>query len=410
MESPRKTPRKRKRLENTVSARAEAYFEPLDKQITEITNKTHKCKLCNETYNCNKSCNFANHLSRRHVEIYEKITDLKESPAVKRLKLLQNCTEIVSVNGRSFECLHDSGFQKIIESQLTELKLAGQGLNLSDHGLTEVKEHLKKTAQKIREMIRDEVKGRCLSLLVDAVTKQGRSILGVSIQYAVNGHLKIRSIGMIELNQKHTGKYLAEVIIKRLEELGIKLVQIMTITTDNGSNVLKMVRDLDGILHTEVDKAKQSSTITDDVSTNFGQGDDEVDDDTAIDQLIAQPHDTTDDDALNMIIDEVNNQTLLSAISVELEHSGAEFLFDITGMNCAVHTLQLAVKDAMSKMSKSYNNVIELCRIVCKIIRLKSVRIEMEALNIPYKKPRLETATRWGSMFLMVRFDLIIQF
>lgn len=126
-----------------------------------------------------------------HNEIFEKIIDQKESPAIKRLKLLQNCTEIVSVNGRPFEYLHDSGFQKIIQQQLAELKIAGHALNLSDHGLSEVKGNLKQTAQKMREIISEEVKGRSLSLLVDAVTKRNRSILGFSIQYAINGQLKI---------------------------------------------------------------------------------------------------------------------------------------------------------------------------------------------------------------------------
>lgn len=397
------TPRKRKRQEGTLTEKALAYFEPIEILLSPSSNKTHTCKLCKEHYNAQTQFNLVNHLMKAHGEIYETLIEQKESPAIKRLKLLQYCTEIVSVNGRPFEYLHDSGFQKIVQKELAELKMAGHPLNLSDHGLKEVKDNLKQTAHKIRGIISEEVKGRSLSLLVDAVTKQKRSILGFSIQYTLNGQLKIRSIGMVELTQKHTGKYLAEVIIKRLEELGIKLCQIITITTDNGANVLKMVRDLDEILQTEIDKAtqpaEQQKSITD---MNFDALRNEDNLDAEIDELLANTDDLTDDEFIDMIIHETNNETLLNAISVELENSGANFSFDITGVNCTVHTLQLAIKGALEKMPKRFQNIIELCRIVCKVIRLKSCEIEMIELNIPYKKPHLENATRWGSMFLMV--------
>lgn len=214
---------------------------------------------------------------------------------------------------------------------------------------------------------------------------------------------------MIQLTQKHTGKYLASIIIKRLEELAIKLDQIMTITTDNGANVLKMVRDLEDILQSGIDKINQTTDEQQaNTNTNFDSLRNEEELDEEIDELLLITDDITDDEAIDIIINETNNQTLLNAMSIELEQSGVDFLFDITGVNCAVHTLQLAIKDALAKMSKSFRNVIELCRIVCKVIRLKSCEIEMDKQNIPYKKPRLENATRWGSMFLMVCFFIFL--
>lgn len=135
---------------------------------------------------------------------------------------------------------------------------------------------------------------------------------------------------------------------------------------------------------------------------------DKQDDDAVIDQfLVTQPFDSTDDDALDMIIGEVYNETLLKSMRLELEKSGAEFSFDITGVNCAVHTLQLAVKDALKKMPKSFKNVIELCRLVCKEMRTDTCIYNMQELNIPFKKPRIEVETRWGSMFLMVILNFI---
>lgn len=412
MNSPQKTPRKRKRQVDSITEKAMPYFQAFEKEF-EISDKMHKCTLCGGMYNGKKPHNLVIHLAKRHQHIFELISKRKEPLDVKRLKLLQSLTEIVSINGRPFEYLHDSGFQKIIHSQLEELKVAGKALNLSDHGLEEIKGNLKETAEKIRQIIQSEAKNQPLSLMVDAVTRNHRSVLGVSIQYCINGTLYVRSIGMIQLTQRHTGQYLADIIIKRLNDLEIKLHQIITITTDNGANVLKMIRDIGDILHKEIEKAKQSNTIDEQnnatpyrSSDNFGLSQsDHGDDDEAIEQLLlTHANDSTDDDALDAIINEASNGTLLKTMTTELKKCGANFVFDITGVNCAVHTLQLAVKDGLAKMPKWFKNVIELCRMVCKEIRTDSCCYDMQQLNIPYKKPRIETKTRWGSMFLMVWF------
>lgn len=155
----------------------------------------------------------------------------------KRLKLLFDCMEIVGVNGRPFRNLNDSGVISMNESVLRELKEAGREFRLDDPKLTEVKDGLSRVAQKVREKISKEVKSRGVSLLVDIVTKHGRSLLGVSIQYIISGKVFTRSIGMVHLKEQHTGKYLVRLIIDRLNELGIDIKQIITITTDNGANV-----------------------------------------------------------------------------------------------------------------------------------------------------------------------------
>lgn len=402
------TPRKRKRMENTIMSLK--YFSEIDQtkcgNIVKI--KTHTCDLCGQQFNATKLWNLSNHLSVCHPEIYMKITaDKIEKISIKRLKLLQNCTEIVAVNGRPFSCLHDSGFQSIIAKTLKELAGAKQPLNLSDHNLSEVKKHLSETAEKMRKHIQNEVKDQSLSLLCDIVTKHNRSILGVSVQYSFIGQLKIRSIGLIELQESHTGKYLAEVVIKRLGDIGINLKQILTITTDNGKNVLKMIRDMECCLHSEISQAKRNLTqafiSAESDLPRAGLSDQEID--SAIDELLADAREISDDEAFDMVFAEVasaRHETLLSEMSSEMVNYGANIVWDIVGVNCCAHTLQLGIKDAIAKLDKRHYNVIQLCRQACKFLRLKSSSIEMEKIGITYRLPRLENDTRWGSMFLMV--------
>lgn len=112
----------------------------------------------------------------------------------------------------------------------------------------EVKNLLHKIAIAVRDKIKEEVRSRVISLQVDIVTKNRRAIFGITIQYVANGKVRVRSIGVIELLQSHTTQYLADVICARLKIYEIDLKQILTITTDNGTNFLKMVREIDAIL------------------------------------------------------------------------------------------------------------------------------------------------------------------
>lgn len=413
--------RKRKKSEFSISHKSKIHFKSLgEKNVAGNLKLYYECKICKQHINGQKDGNLASHLMHVHPDFYMEIKGEKtESIEVKRLKLLQNLVEIVSVNGRTFSHITDSGFLSIIQNKLQKLIEAGCGLNLS-RNLPEVKQHLNEMAQNVRNKIRGEVRGRALSLLVDIVTKNHRSIFGASIQYIMNGKLKVRSIGVIELLQSHTAVYLAELVIGRLHNFGISLMHILSITTDNGANVLKMVRDVEAILLNVI--SNEASTITETTtipqSTSKSnhtpvqsQTEDELTD-NEINNLLNDIEECTETEALENMLDDVvleSNANLLSAITDHMttEH-GMNVLWDITGVNCSAHTLQLAVHDAIKKLPWKHSNVITLCRSIVKMLRLDSCRIEMAAQGVKYSIPRLDVATRWGSLFMMVLIYIII--
>lgn len=399
-----KTPQKRKRAEDTITTKAVKYFvKGSETDFSKDSSKTHICCICDTQINGSKEWNLAQHLRKCHLEIYEELVGQRDTPEVMRLKFMQNCVEIVSVNGRPSSSLLDSGFQRIVKSKLDELRTAGCPVNISHPNLMEVKSHLEKTAQQIQYEITKETQNKPLSLMVDIVTRQRRSICGFSVQYNLNGELKIRSVGMVELLKSHTGKYIAEVIIARLKDFGIKLKQIVTITTDNGSNVLKMVRDVNDHLQIEINRANQ--IVSDDRPESNEPEIVNQDTDSLIERLLSNEREITEY-AFQQLFQEVDfNQdysTILSVMTAEFS-SYEPAIWDITGVNCAAHTLQLAIKDALSKLTITYQNVIGLCRCVCKFLRLKSTSVTLDAVGMEHIIPRLETDTRWGSMYLMVR-------
>lgn len=89
---------------------------------------------------------------------------------------------------------------------------------------------------------------------------------------------------------------------------------------------------------------------------------------------------------------------------------GLNVLYDITGVNCAAHTLQLAIKDALKRLPIQHENIIGLCRNVAKQLRRKSSQAIYKSENHSenYKIPRIDVATRWGYTYLMVSFLFLL--
>lgn len=399
--------------ENTT-AKSMKFFKSMGvKTIDGKEKQFYECNICGGHINGQNRGNLSSHLQHKHKEVYKTFNVVqKESIFFKRLKLLISLVEMISVNGRAFRSLLDSGFQAIIQSKLNKFKAAGCAINMNDN-LTEVKDLMHEMANKVRMKIKEEVNGRILSLLIDIGTKNRRSIFGVSIQYRVNGILKVRSIGMIELCKSHTASFLADLIVKRLKVYDINLKQIITITTDNGANVLKMVRDVEAILKSAInaDTCQLKPEATQ--SFNRSDNDDELTDE-AIADLLAETEEEADDAALDELYDDIlltDHENLLSLVRTELNSEfGLNVLWDITGVNCAAHTLQLAVKSALKKTQQKHSNVIDLSRRVAKVLRSKAATNEMTETGENYKIPRLDVKTRWNSTYMMVKRLYLLEF
>lgn len=258
-------------------------------------------------------------------------------------------------------------------------------------------------AQQARAKIRGEVKNRHLAALLDIVTLNNRSILGLSVQFRSNETLIVRSIGMLELVESHTAKYLGEVMNKCLNEFEIGLRQIVSISKDNGANVSKMVRDIDDCVKGALHENHEQLKITQVVEEIDASDEDNTDHDIA--QLLNESDDVTDEQHLMNLFEDVlldSHKNTLNQVSKEIENYGYNIKWDISEVNCAVHTLQLGTCDSLKSLPMHQQNVIQLCRKLVKFVRLPKSMQEINAAKIKYIRPRLETTTRWGSMYLMV--------
>lgn len=321
------TPRSRKRRRGKSPPLGEKALQYFGEKIEKNGNEMYPCRKCGRQINGNRLYNLASHLSSCQYEVYKEIYKMKKNPIqIRRLILLQNAVQIVTVDGKPFEFLRASGYQAGIENKLEKLKNAGYPLDLKHRNQPDVKDHLHKMAEKARDKIRECVRSRDVCVLIDIVTKNGRSIVGISVQFSIDGNLKIFSLGLIELERAHTGTYLASVCIECLQKYEISIKKVITITRDNGANVDKMVRDIHNDLQNSMAKDRSEKDLN--FSTNDDSTTESEETDNCIAQLLAEADDITDENALanlfeNGLHDE--HESILNDISTEMQNNG----FDI---------------------------------------------------------------------------------
>lgn len=167
-----------------------------------------------------------------------------------------------------------------------------------------------------------------------------------------------------------------------------------------------MVKDVEQYVQDKIsvlNKNVQSQDIVNDIAIT------DVETDEKIAKLLSENEEITDEDTLDLMLDlnYEHNTKLLEAISSQMNVHG-ESMWNITGLNCAVHTLQLVIRNAIKSLNLTHRNVIDLCRRVIIFLRLKSSHYEMNIEGMPYSQLRLDVETRWCSTFNMVRIHIML--
>ncbi len=63
-------------------------------------------------------------------------------------------------------------------------------------------------------------------------------MLGLNVPFIQDGRLILRTLGMREIYVRHTGQNLKDTVMEILASYGITRDQILSVTTDNGRNML----------------------------------------------------------------------------------------------------------------------------------------------------------------------------
>lgn len=155
--------------------------------------------------------------------------------AVKPKDVLDGIVELLTVNGRPFSLLTDSGFERAFGPILKASDLSVNTHNVKTH----IHERSEYVANKIRRC-----KNTLISLKIDCVTRLDRSFIGINMQLIEDGVIKVFNLATTELSVRHTGENLKKVILQSIAKFDIKADNIYSVTTDNGSNLLKAVQGM----------------------------------------------------------------------------------------------------------------------------------------------------------------------
>ena len=68
-----------------------------------------------------------------------------------------------------------------------------------------------------------DLKGTLFCLKIDIANRMGESVLGINVQYLKQSEIVVRTLGMVQINCKHTGQNLKCMIIDVLNRCGLDI-------------------------------------------------------------------------------------------------------------------------------------------------------------------------------------------
>lgn len=223
---------------------------------------------CNESVKGNHAGNLMRHLRKHHRKIFEEIIALeakkiyeenppphpprdpsefyaekKRTPVTPHYQppmipsadyMKKGCVEMVVMNCRPLSIFKDSGFLKIIEPILM---VTNAGFMINDQT---VQLFIEYEAEEIKNKIREELKGKIVSIKIDTLTRSKRTALTLNVQFIDNGRVNVRSLTSFELDENVSSEILFGKIIHTLSTYGIELQQIHLILYDTGANIVNL--------------------------------------------------------------------------------------------------------------------------------------------------------------------------
>lgn len=363
------------------------------------------CKLCRKNIKGQLHYNNSRHLTLVHkIAVTPKINKsapkeqseklVKVSMRIDLEKIRKGYVELVTINGRPYSAVEDNGLKKITEPIVDALEKAGLPFTMNR---TKILDEIGAYALKVQNYIKMEVKSKPISVMLDIATRYNLSVLGVSVQFVVDGVVQVRHLGMVKLETSHSGAYICSKLLEILDEFDIEKKFVFSVTNDNGTNVIKSAEILEFIKN-EIDVALIQKAM-ENASLNENDFDDDFEwtNDCNNDQMALNQYDTVMKEAaeqLGVTISE--NRAFLT-----------ENLLRI--LLCGSHTLELAIKDAVNG-SPIELKLLSDCREMMKLLRTPKYvnMLNLWIQNHPdvaekLLRPVIDNETRWGSKFKMVK-------
>ncbi|KAM9329115.1 LOW QUALITY PROTEIN: uncharacterized protein PAF06_019636 [Gastrophryne carolinensis] len=210
------------------------------------------------------------------------------------------------------------------------------------------------------------LKGRFVFLKMDACTRQSEysqnGIFAINVRFVDENNKTItRTLGLKDTQAHHTSDYLQKLVEGVLKDFEIKKEQILCVVTDNASNMLSTIEKMNAD-----EGNKQILELEEESSASIGES-------------------LETEENADIVLDNFVEQALKLAT--------------IHHMRCAVHTLQLAIRDGLKDRHAA--TLIGKLRQVT--VAARAPKTDAILKRRAGKGAILDQTTRWGSTYLMVK-------
>jgi len=204
------------------------------------------CKVCGAKLAARHVTNLKRHLNAKHQDVFNLLKDdnsIEVQKIVKKRKISSETDEesitaslvrIVANEGRPVLLLDGEGFRNI----LTPIYNA---LEMTPITSRSIMDHVRAKDIAIKEDIKASVKRKLISLKIYVATRMEKSILGINLQIMKSTFEKteivIKTLGMVQLFQSHTGLYIKNKIIDIIKEYDIEIDQIFRKSNKSSFNI-----------------------------------------------------------------------------------------------------------------------------------------------------------------------------
>lgn len=175
--------------------------------------------------------------------------------------------------------------------------------------------------------------------MFDMSTVATLAVLGVNVTFMQGATVVCRTLGMIQIEKRHTAINLADMVYDILAEFDVPITKVFSITTDNAKNATNTSEVLNLVAN-----STESSCIADQSIFDVGP------DDEGIDFGL----DLENEAELQRIFENSAAHTQLVQEMAKTVFCKNESIVLINHVNCGTHTFQLAVNDAPSQGPTKY--------------------------------------------------------
>lgn len=262
-------------------------------------------------------------------------------------------------------------------------------------------------ADNLKAELKKDLEGKLVYVKVDCATRIRTSYMGVNIRLVDKNNTAVtHTLVVKDTNAEHSSFALRKLISSVLEDFGIPLQNVLCCISDNASNMVRLVKDI----NLDLEKIRRERQMDDDDhdSDAFPFSDDEDDSQDGEEQ---ETQESEPDHSQSYRGDEEEQSlTAPEAETADAYIQAEEELFRkmensllVEHVRCGVHTLQLAILDGL-RIPQAGTIVANARKLA---VEARKPKVSAELKKAKKLAVILDQETRWSSTYMML--DRIVQ-